>query len=788
MFRRNILITFRNLFRNKVSAIINIIGLSVCITLAIHLSLFVINELSYDRFHKNHDRIFRIQSELSSPGESTKLYAICQGQLPLVVNGIVPEVEACVRIYYNDIITFEFNDKRFNNNHIIRVDSTFFDVFSFKLLSGNPHEDLSVKGNLFISQSLSLKVFGTADVVGKMITTKYKTYTIAGVFEDIPKNSHLQFDLLTGLSEVENLVKHSGLEFLTYVELKQNVEKETALKKVCDKYDELTREFWKNSGNKCRGHAQALTDIWLHSNNVRDDVPNGNINNIYIAGVLIAFILLIAIVNFINLAIIQAEDRAKEIGIRKMAGAINGNIQRQFMGEAFLIIVFSMITALILTALTKPVFNSLTGKLITLSFSTSVKLVLVIVILCSIIAIVAGSYPSFYLSKFPVTRIFKGVSPVGKKISTLSKVLVFLQFSIVIFLISDLLVFYKQMNFMRNSDMGFRMEQVVSITDQNGGIYKSYDAIKQTLLQNPGILNISLAQGIAAEEMSGQYARRCGNGDTKEILVKQNRTTHDFIKTFDIKLLEGRDFDINIPTDNNAFIINETAKKELNLPGDAIGQRLVLNEDTGNLIGVVKDYHFASLHDKIEPLFITLNKPNWGDIFIRLKPGYINEGLNFITRTLQKVDPHYILEYEFVDDHFNQQYKSDLKINRMTFYATFLSIFIALMGLVALASVTITKRTKEIGIRKVFGESVLGITKILLNDIIKWIILANVVALPVAYFFMQKWLLNFAYRINFPFAALLVAGIMAVSIASLAIIYQVVKTAIRNPITALRYE
>jgi putative ABC transport system permease protein len=789
MFRKNIQVAFRNLFKNKVSLIINIIGMSVSIMLAIHLTLFVINELSYDRFHKNRDRIFRIQSEFSFPGENTNTYAICQGQLPLVVNGIVPEVETCVRIYYNQRITFEFNDKRFTNNHLICVDSTFFDVFSFKLLSGNPHQDLSVKGNLYISQSLALKVFGTSDAAGKVVTTKNNTYNITGVFEDIPKNSHLQFDLITGLSEVKHYIKGSGLEFLTYVELKQNVDKETALKKVCDKYDELTREYWKESGNKCIGHAQSLTNVWLHSNNVRNDTQHGNINNIYIAGVLIAFILLIAIVNFINLAIIQAEDRAKEIGIRKMSGATSGNIQRQFMGEAFLIIVSSLIIALILTKLTQPVFNSLTGKLVALSFSTSVKLVLAIVILCAIIGIVAGIYPSFYLSKFPVTRIFKGSSPMGKKTSTLSKVLVFLQFSIVIFLISDLLVFYKQMNFIRNTDMGFRTEQVVGITDQNGGIYKSYKAIKQSLLQNPGILNVSLAQGISSEKMSGQYAKRCGNGDTKEILVNQNRTTYGFIKTFDIKLIEGRDFDINMPTDNHAFIINETAKKELNLLDNAIGQSLVLNEDTGNVIGVVKDYHFASLHDKIEPLFITLNELNyWGDIFIRLTPGFINEGLNFITQTLQEVDPHYILEYEFVDDHFNQQYKSDLKINSMIFYATILSIFIALMGLVALATVTIAKRTKEIGIRKVFGESVSGITKILLNDIIRWVFLANIVALPMAYFIMQKWLLNFAYRISFPFVSLLIAGIMAASIASLAIIYQVVKTAIQNPITALKYE
>ncbi len=788
MFIKNIRIAFRNLFKNRLSAIINITGLSVSIMLAIHLSFFVINELGYDNFHKNRDRIFRILSELSSPGETTKLYAICQGQLPLFVSGAVPEVETCVRIYYNDRITFEYNDKRFSNNHLIHADSAFFDLFSFRLLSGNPHQDISVGGNLFISRSLALKVFGTSDAVGKIVNAGSKTYTIAGVFENVPKNSHLQFDLVTGVSDVENLVRHSGLEFLTYVQLRQNTDKYAALKKVCDKYDELTAEFWKNSGNKCFGHAQSLTDIWLHSDNIRGDVLHGNINTVYIAGVLILFILLIAIVNFINLAVIQAEDRAKEIGIRKMAGAVKGNIQNQFMAEAFLIISISGVMALILALLSQPLFTSLTGKLIALSFSSYFEIVPVLIILCSAIGTLAGIYPSLYLSRFPVIRIFKGGSPAGKKTSTLSKVLVFLQFLIVIFLISSLLVFYRQMNFMRNSDKGFRMDQVVSITDQNGEIYKSYEAIRETLLQNPGVLSVSLAQGVSTEKMSGQYARRCGNGDKREILVKQNRTTYGFIKTFDIKLLEGRDFDINMPTDNHAFIINETAKKELDLPDIATGQRLVLNEDTGNVIGVVKDYHFASLHDRIEPLFITLTRPGGGEIFIKFKPGYINEGLNFVTRTLQRVDPHYILEYEFVDDHFNLQYMSDSKINRMTLYATGLSILIALMGLVALASVTIAKRTREIGIRKVFGDSATGIAKILLNGIIKWVLLANIAALPAAYLVMHKWLMNFAYRIEFPFGDLLLAGFLAAGIASLAILYQVVKTAVQNPVNSLRYE
>ncbi|TAL68325.1 MAG: ABC transporter permease, partial [Bacteroidetes bacterium] len=786
MFKINFQLAVRNLLKRKVSACINIIGLSISITLVIHLSIFLINELNYDRFHKNHDRIFRILTEISIPGENSRLVAINQGQLPSVVNGIVPEVEECVRIYHPVRISFDIDNKRFNNYQMICADTGFFDVFSFNLINGEPKRDLAIKGSLFISESLAVNVFSSKDVIGRTVTSRNKTYTIKGVFKDVPANSHLRFDMVTSINEVESLIKKSGLEFLTYIELKNNVDEKIALKKVYDSYDGLMKEWFKNLDIKCISRAQSLTSIWLHSSDVIYDVVHGNMSNIYIAGVLIAFVLIITIVNFINLAVIQAEDRAKEIGLRKMMGAVSGNIKGQFMGEAFLVIVISLIAALLLTKITQPIFNNLIGKQFALSVTTSMKLLFIILILCSVIGIIAGIFPSLYFSKFPVIRTFKGGSPVGRKTSRISKLLVFFQFSIVIFLISCLLVFYKQMDFMRNKDMGFRMGQVVGISDQNGEIFGSYEAIKQTLLQNPQIIDVTLAQGISEDEMSGQYAIRCGVGETKKLLVKQNRTTFDFIRTFEIKIAEGRDFDRNMQTDYKAFIINETAKKELNLPASAVGEQLVLNQDTGYVIGVVKDYHFASLHGKIEPLFITLKQPYGGKLFIRLKPGYIKEGLDLIKQVLQEVDKHYVLDYEFVDDYFDRQYKSDERINSMVFYASVLSIFIALMGLVALSSVTIAKRTKEIGIRKVFGAPVPEISGILLAGIIKWVILSNIVALPLAFIIMKKWLMNFAYRINFPFSLLLLAGIIAITIAITTILYQIIKATIQNPVNSLR--
>jgi putative ABC transport system permease protein len=788
MLRTYFLIAIRNLFKNKLSSLINIIGLSVSITLVIHLTLFVLNELSYDRFHEKHDRIFRVLSEFTPPGENTSTLAICQGQLPLVINGTIPEVESTVRIFDRDYSTIEYNDKRFADNHFIHVDSTFFDVFSFKLLSGSPHSDLSVKENLFISRKLALKVFGSIDIVGKMIKISNRNFNVMGVFENVPQNSHLQFDMVGGISEVESLVYHSGLEFLNYVLLKENIDQEAALKKICRKYDELTKVFFKNDNIICLGRTQALTNIWLHSNNIKYDVVHGNINDIYIAGVLIVFVLLIAIVNFINLMVVKAEERAKEIAIRKMAGARIGSIQRQFMGETFLVIVISVLLAIIFVEISQPLFNSITGKVLSFSGSFSLKLLLVLIMLSIIFSIICGAYPALYLSGFPVTRIFKGNSPKGKNSSPLSKFLVFIQFSIVIFLISSLLVFYLQMDFIKNSDLGFDNEQVVDVTDQNGGIYKSFQTIKQILLQDPKILNVSFAQGITAREMSGQYAGKIDNAEGKQYPVRHDRIDHDFIKTFRMKLIEGRDFNIGMPTDKRAFIINETAKKELNLPPNAVGLRLVMNEDTGELIGVVKDFHFASLHDKIEPLFMTLTQPNWGHFYIRIQPGSIHESLNYIRKTMQYVDPHYLFEYEFVDDYFNKQYNSDEKIHKMVFYASILCILIALVGLIALTSVTTAKRTKEIGVRKVFGAFISNIIGLLLNDILKWVLLANIIAWPSAYFVMHKWLEGFAYRIHFPFLILLLSGTLATLIAALAIIFEVIKNARRNPVTSLRYE
>ncbi len=788
MIRNYFLVAIRNLFKNKLSSFINIVGLSVSIMLAIHLAIFVMYELSYDRFNAKHDRIFRIISDFSMPGQPDSKIAICQGQLPLVINGVIPEVEACIRVYNGGLSTVEYSDKRFNNNQLYFVDSSFFDVFSFRLLSGNPHSDLAARGNLFLSRSLALKIFSSLDVKGKMIKMNKRNYAITGVFEDVPQNSHLQFDMISGLPEVEFLVTGSGNEFYTYVLLQNGINQKAALNKICDKYNELTHRFWKDQNIRSIGHSQALTDIWLHSKNLQYDVQHGDIDNIYVAAILIVFVLLIAILNFINLAVVKAEDRAKEIGLRKMSGALSRNIQQQFIGEALMTVIISMIIGVILVELTQPILNNIIGKKLQLPDSASLTISLVLILISFAVAIISGIYPAIHLSRFHVTRIFKGGSSTGTRTGNISKSLVLFQFTIVIFLFSSLLVLMKQMNFVKEKDLGFDKEQVVDVTDQNGSIYSGYENLKQTLLQNPEILNVSLAQSISSDEMSGQYAGTIEAGESKQSLVKQTRTTYDFIKTFRMKILEGRDFDVNLPTDHHAFIINETAKKELGLPKNALGQRLVLNEDTGILIGVVKDFHFASLHNKIDPLFITLQQPNWGHIYIRLKPGNFHEGLSYIKQTIQKVDSHYIFEYQFVDDYFDRQYKADEKVNAMVLYATVISIIIALMGLVALTSVTTSKRTKEIGIRKVFGASVSALTNILLMDILKWVLVANLVAWPCSYFVMHLWLDNFAYRISFPFFLLFLAGGIATAIAAAAIFFHVMRTATRNPVTSLRYE
>jgi putative ABC transport system permease protein len=782
---------FRGLFsylsKYRLTSFISILGLCVGFTLTIYLCLFIKYEVSYDRFHLKRNRIYRLIGKSITPGQEPEFIAICQGQFPVKANNI-PEVESYLRVLHQGFVNMEFNNIRITKNQLIYADSTFFNLFSFKTLTGNSLETLKDPSGLLICKSLALKAFNTLNVIGKSVKADGREMTIGGVLEDIPTNSHLQFNMLCGSNNkmFKNYVKNSGNEFYTYILLKENVNKKETLDKVCKAYSSFSAEYWKNYDRKIEGVVQPLTDIELHSDNFLWDVPHGNIHSIYLAVALVFFILVVAIINVVNLFTVNAETHFKEVGVRKTFGASRPDIIKKYIGEAELITLLSLGLALFITESNWSFFNSLIGKDTHVSELLDFGLIIGLVLLSFIVGAISGIYPALYLSRFSIIRIFKGTTSRGGRISPLTKGMVVSQFFIVSFLITCLFIFYRQMNFVKNKDLGFDKKSIVAIDGMNRKTLISYPVIRERLLQKSGIIDVCMAQGIANDQMSGQYAWKVGDKKDENSIFKHTRTTGDFIKTFGIKIIEGRNFDKTFSTDVKNFILNETACKKLGFTGSAVGQRIVM-QDTGIVIGVVKDFNFSSLHNKIPPLIITYND-RWGKIYVKLKPSFIKEGLDLIQESIKQIDPLYNLDYEFVDDTFERMYVQEEKLSKMLLAAVMISILLAIMGLVALTYFTIIRRIKEMGIRKVNGASFLEILILLNVEFVKWVLAAFIFALPAAWIAMYKWLESFAFKTEMSWWIFALSGFSILISVLITVTSICWRAATKNPVEALRYE
>jgi putative ABC transport system permease protein len=552
-------------------------------------------------------------------------------------------------------------------------------------------------------------------------------------------------------------------------------------------YGKYLTAFWKDTGSDFAGVPQRLEEIELHSGNIVWDVPHGNLKNIWLATGLIAFIMIIAVMNFINLETVMAESSLKEIAIRKIAGSSRLDMVRLYMGETiFTAIISGMLALLFLVSFSWPLTAVFTGKQIHESLLFSPSIIASILILCLLIGFFAGVYPAIYLSRFTATKVMKDTSLKGMKTNSLIRVLVLTQFIIVVFLVSGMIIFYRQVDFMKDKDLGFNKEYVVAIDGLTPAVCKSYQSIKQELLRSEIIENVCLAQGINVENLSGQYASAAGSG-LKPGLVRHTRTSHGLVNTFRLNLLSGRDFDSTMATDRKNFIINETAAKFLDFKGDPVGKHIVMS-DTGMVIGVVKDFNFASLHNEIEPLLITLEQMRWGYLYVRLKSSHIQDGLSLISRTIRSVDPMYSLEYKFVDDIFNSMYSDEKKMSKFLFISTFLSILLAFMGLVALTSLTILRRVKEIGIRKINGARISEVLVLLNREYAGLIICAVLIGIPLSWIVMGNWLKGYAFRAGMPWWIYVLSGFVALSVSLITVTLISWRVATRNPVEALRYE
>ncbi len=775
------------LSRYRLTSFISILGLSIGLALTVYLTLFIKYELSYDRFHVKHDRIYRLLGKVKEPGQEPEILAICNGRFAEKANNI-PEIESYLRVLRMRDVNMEFENVRITHNNLFYADSTFFNLFSFKVLRGNPVETLLNPNGLIICKSLALKAYNSIDIIGKPVKVDGRDITIGCVLDDIPSNSHLQFNLLCGPDNktFKAYVNNSGNEFFTYILLKEGMDGKATLDKVCKAYTTFNDEYWKGIDRKTEGAVQALTDIELYSDNFVFDVPHGNIRNMYLATALVLFILIVAIINVVNLFTVNAETHFMGVGVRKAFGASRRDIIKKYIIEAELITMLSLILALFIVDSFWPSFLSLIGKNINVSELFNIELCAGLILLCVIIGLASGIYPALYLSRISSDRMIKGPSSEGGRISLLTKGMVLSQFFIVSFLITCLFIFYRQMIFMKNKDLGFNTEYIVAIDGLNRKSMNNYPGIKEKLLQNTGILNVSMAQGISDREMSGQYLRKVGDKQEDYFVTNHTRTTEDFIRLFGIQIIEGRDFDKSFSTDRKNFIINETAGKMLGFTGSAIGQRIIMN-DTGTVIGVVKDFNFSSLHNAIPPLVITSNT-SWGKIYVELKPSFINGGLDLILQSIKQIDPLYSLDYMFIDDTIGQRYVQEERISKMLLAAVLISILLALMGLIALTYFTIIRRIKEVGIRKVNGASIFEILILLNREFVKWVVASLIFALPVAWIVMHKWLEGFAFKTDLSWWIFALSGFSILITALITVTTICWRAATRNPVEALRYE
>ena len=810
MLKNYFKIAFRNLARNKAFSFINIFGLAAGLATCLLIMLYIFNESSYDKYHKDGDRVFRIAST-SGKGES---WAAGPGPLSWGLKNELPEVEQSARLLtFPDIATMlmkyqsSSESKQFFETNGYYVDSTFFQLFTYDFIYGNAATALDQPGSTVISKELSNKFFGKENPVGKpiLITTPFgeMNYTVTGVFTSEKRKSHIpaNFFLTMRNNDMWNWVQNqtrwtTNNIFFTYIKLKEGVNAQTFEKKLNPFFDKHAGADMKAAGFSKTLFMQPVKDIYLHSNLGNEIGANGNINYLYILGSIAAFILIIACINFMNLSTARSQKRAKEVGIRKVMGVQKRSLIYQFLGESFLMCLIALILALALAWAILPVFNSLTQKNIKPFDEPS--LIGWIIALTGVTGLFAGLYPAFYLSAFKPVSVLKGKIMNNFSAAAIRKGLVVFQFTISICLVLGAIVIWQQLDLLKNQQLGFNKEQKIVLPMQQS--YKNsesnYTPLKNELLKVPGVQAVSSGStypGIPDLNDMLFYAE--GKTASDVVDIRLSAIENQYIETLGIQLLNGRTFSKEFTADSASIILNEAAVKQLGYePVNAVGRKIQYDFAGSHaallVVGVVKNFNFESLHSEIKPCGFTTGvfANKYGYVIASLKTTDYAASLKAIENSWVKLNPGTPFVYSFLDKDFQRNYEKEQQTSRIIIYFTIIAILIACLGLFGLAAFSAEQRTREIGIRKVLGASITDVTALLSKDFIKLILIAIIIASPLAWYCMNKWLQDFAYRITISWWMFAAAGLLAVLIALVTVSFQAIKAGIANPVKSLRTE
>jgi len=793
MLRNYFKIAFRNLWRHRVFSLINIMGLSVGMTACLLIFLYVRFEMSYDRFHPKAERIYKIDADIKTPTEVIPAGGPAWA-VPSHIKLDFSEVEAFTRVM-GDNLLLRKGDMKFNEKDAIWADSAFFDIFHFPLLQGNAHTALKEPFSIVLSESAAKKYFGKANAMGQtiLITGDAVPATVTGIMKDMPENTQVKGDVIASMSTI-TLKWNKGIDDqwgnyspAAYLLLKPGTNAMALQKKLPAFLEKWNGKEMQEQQMRPTLFLKPLKDVYLYS--TRDGSKSGNIKNVYIFSVIAIFILIIACINFINLTTARASERAKEVGIRKVAGAVKTQLAWQFIGESIVISFIAFLLTLALSALLLPSFNELAGKTISHGVLANGWLILLLLGAALAIGSLAGIYPAFVLTAFKPIEVLKGRFATGAKGSVLRKSLVISQFTISIALIIGTIIVYSQMSYMRNRNLGFNKDHVLVI-DTNED--KARQALQQAVSGLPNVQSTSLSSSVPGSGNSGAYSEvENVKGDLQIANLDLYFVDFDYIPLFKIKMAAGRPFSREYKTDsNNAMILNEAAVKILGYPSpeQAIGKRFKQWGHEGKIVGVIKDFHFRSLQQPIKPLTMRLQWDRFNLLSVKIGSANLPNTIAAIEKKYKSIIPNRPFSYYFMDEFFDRQYRDEERFGKLFLNFAILAIFISCLGLLGLASYSTMQRTREIGVRKVMGASVSTIISLLSRDFLKLVIISFFIAAPIAWYFMHKWLADFAYRTDISWWIFATAGILAVLIAVITISFQAIKAAIANPVKALRAE
>ena len=808
MFINYLKIAVRNLSRNKFYTLINILGLSIGIVCTLLIILYVRYEFSYDKYHEKYERIYRLDSDFFIGGKKDQ-FAVTALPLGPTLKTEYPEIEEfCRFLKMDDQTLLKYGDKEFFETNLYLADSTVFRIFTHPFIYGDPKKAFSEPNVIIMTESLARKYFGDVNPINEIVSNADgDAFKVTGVIRDLPGNSHLKFD---GLVSIATAVKQFGTERFndnsagrfwniqayTYVLLNEN----TRMKDIIEKFPAFYDKYMREIGDKLNGSfnlmASNIADIHL-SSKLQYELPTGNIAYVYIFIAVAIFILLIACINYMNMATARSSSRAKEVGIRKTAGADRPALVRQFLAESIILAFIALIISVIITPLVLPTFNYLSGRDFSLTVFQDLGLILSVLGITILTGIVAGSYPAFYLSSFEAAGILKGELTRGKKSGTFRKLLVILQFTISVFMIVGTFTVSRQLHFVRNTDLGFDKENVlVAQLRDTTFIRHNLESFLEEIKRYPGVIGAARSNSIPGGNFGKVVMRVENEGQMEEQALNFVLIDYDYINMMEMELAEGRQYDLEMGTDmKEAFIINKTAAMRLNWGDEAIGKRIQFGVDLdgsaqrdGKVIGLVKDFNFWSLHNPVEPMVLIIADRFLGQLSIRLSEENREETIEFIKFEWEKFGNNRPFSYIYLENKLDEFYADEKKLAVIFSYFSIITIFIACLGLLGLSAFVAERRTKEIGIRKILGATEGNVVWHLAREFILLVIISNVIAQPLAIYALKKWLQNFAYQTTLSVWTFVASLLISLLIALLTVSFQSIKAAVTNPVKALRYE